>query len=53
MRAAARRDPKVNWPTTLEGWCDWWKGLDIVFLTPKGSPLHHDNRCALHARRTT
>lgn len=51
MAAAPKTKREVNWPTTDEGWCAWWKALDLTFITQKDSPLHHDNRCALHARR--
>lgn len=29
--------------------CDYWEALDKHFDTPKLSPLHHDNRCEIHA----
>lgn len=30
----------------LTEWCAHWKAMDAHYLTPAGSPLHHDNRCA-------
>lgn len=38
----------VNWPTTPEGWCDYWHILDSKWATNRYSPLHHDNKCKLH-----
>lgn len=37
-----------NWPTTPEGWCDYWHILDSKWATNRASPLHHDNKCKLH-----
>lgn len=39
----------TQWPTTPEGWCAWFRALDIEYRTDKRSPLHHDNRCTCHA----
>jgi hypothetical protein len=33
---------------TPEQICAEWHRLDAAFSTDKHSPLHHDNRCAIH-----
>lgn len=38
----------INWPTTDEGWCEWFKRLDKEYDTKPGEPLHHDGRCPIH-----
>jgi hypothetical protein len=34
---------EVEWPTTPKGWCDWWKALDIAFISKE-----HKDRCPIH-----
>ena len=29
--------------------CEHWHALDVYFSTSEMSPLHHDNRCEVHA----
>lgn len=37
-----------KWPTTDEGWCEYFKALDEKFNTPHDEvPLGHDHRCPL------
>jgi len=38
----------IEWPTTDEGWCEWFKRLDAKYQTAEGTPLHHDGRCPIH-----
>ncbi len=38
------------WPATESEWCATFKRLDIEFNTDRNSPLHHDNRCSIHAK---
>lgn len=45
MAAAPTVKRKVAWPTTPQGWCDWWKALDIAFIARE-----HRERCPLHGR---
>lgn len=40
--------PVVAWPTTDQGWCDWYRRLDAEYGTTTRSPLHHDHRCPIH-----
>lgn len=43
------RTPTINWPTTDEGWCEWFKALDKKFGTPDDQqPLGHGHRCPIH-----
>lgn len=35
---------------TDEDWCKFYRLLDQMYGTTKGSPLHHDNRCKIHKR---
>jgi hypothetical protein len=41
----------IEWPTTDEGWCEWFKRLDAKYQTAKGTPLHHDGRCPIHKHK--
>jgi len=45
------RVKQATYPTTLTGWCDYWKWMDKRYDTSNRSPLHHDNRCILHMKR--
>lgn len=45
--------PDIRWPTTEEGWCQHFIKLDAKFNTDPRSPLHHDNRCTIHAKKET
>lgn len=45
----ARVQVNIKWPATDEGWCEYWKMLDTSYGTTTDSPLHHDNRCAIHS----
>jgi hypothetical protein len=39
----------VIWPSTDEGWCEWFKALDKKFDTPDDQqPLGHGHRCPIH-----
>lgn len=50
MRTASAQHVEPTWPTTDRGWCDWFRRLDITYLTSKRSPLHHNQRCPIHAK---
>lgn len=42
----------VKWPTTPEGWCAWFRALDIRYGTdPNESPLGHNYRCPIHGTK--
>lgn len=43
----------INWPTTDNGWCEWFLELDTIYNTPNRSDLHHDNRCPIHKNRNS
>jgi len=47
-RTRAQVYNRVEWPSTEEGWCQWFRDLDERYDTEPGSPLHHDGRCPLH-----
>lgn len=38
----------IKWPTTDEGWCQWFRDLDTKYNERRDSPLHHDGRCPIH-----
>ncbi len=45
-------DGTFNYPTTPEGWCEWFKALDAKFNThPDEIPLGHNVRCPIHGRK--
>lgn len=46
-RSRTNRTPVV-FPTTDDGWCAWYKALDLAFATPAASPLHHSKTCPVH-----
>ena len=47
LKSALLRKEFIEYPSTAEEWCVYYRIMDDHFSTLNDSPLHHDNSCKI------